>query len=619
MRAFLFTTLAICATIPVTVQAQATRNTLPAAQPVVVSPSMVQHDYFPVLFSTEAPAPGSGSYREFLMERKKELYDHYQPTGQRIATGDAAAPEVLTGFQGNPYNFSVPNDNDVAISNDGMIVSVINSTINIYTETGEELYAVSLSAFSDTLDILESDFDPRVKYDPIHDRFVLVFLNGFDPLTSYIIVAFSQTNDPAGLWNLYALPGNPKDNDRWTDYPMIALTEGELFLTGNLIIPGEPWQTGFSETLIWQMSLDEGYSGADLNAIFWDDVFYGGAPIRNIHPVQGGSTPYGPDIYMLSNRNFSESNDSIFIVHVSGTLDDPGTTVTVELGLTDLPYGVPPVARQYNNHEFDTNDGRILGSFMENGQIQFVSNTLDPTTGFCGIYHGIITDLDGDYSIHGYIIGDDTMDLGYPNVSYTGRYDNDNQSIITFDHTAPEVFAGMSGIFYNDGNYSELVNIHTGDSYVNILSGYYERWGDYTGSQRKYNEPGVIWVSGNFGREVDLGPFTNRENATWVASLRTNDSLPLALESDREPVFTNVYPNPVQTWFQLDLELTQNAVLGFSVLDVNGKLVDELLYGEGKTGNNTFRFSTASLPAGIYFLQITANGSLWRTERIVKQ
>ena len=68
---------------------------------------------------------------------------------------------MLTGFQGNPYNFSVPNDNDVAISNDGMIVSVINSTINIYTETGEELYVVSLSAFSDTLDILESDFDPR--------------------------------------------------------------------------------------------------------------------------------------------------------------------------------------------------------------------------------------------------------------------------------------------------------------------------------------------------------------------------------------------------------------------------------------------------------------------------
>ena len=79
-------------------------------------------------------------------------------------------------------------------------------------------------------------------------------LNGFDPLYQLYHRCLSQTNDPAGLWNLYALPGNPKDNDRWTDYPMIALTEGELFLTGNLIIPGEPWQTGFSETLIWQMS-----------------------------------------------------------------------------------------------------------------------------------------------------------------------------------------------------------------------------------------------------------------------------------------------------------------------------------------------------------------------------
>ena len=56
---------------------------------------------------------------------------------------------------------------------------------------------------------------------------------------------------------------------------------------------------------------------------------------------------------------------------------------------------------------------------------------------------------------------DDTMDLGLSECILYRPPDNDNQSIITFDHTAPEVFAGMSGIFYNDGNYSELVNIHT--------------------------------------------------------------------------------------------------------------------------------------------------------------
>jgi hypothetical protein len=167
------------------------------------------------------------------------------------------------------------------------------------------LFAVSLSAFSDTLGIPDGDFDPRVRYDPVHDRFCLGILETvFTPETSYIIVAFSQTNDPTGIWNLYALPGNPKDNNRWTDYPMIALTQEELFITGNLIIPDEPWQTGFSETLIWQMSLDKGYAGDSLDAIYWDNIYFGGAPIRNMNPVQGGSTLYGPRFVFVKQSEF---------------------------------------------------------------------------------------------------------------------------------------------------------------------------------------------------------------------------------------------------------------------------------------------------------------------------
>ena len=154
-----------------------------------------------------------------------------------------------------------------------------------------------------------------MKYDPIHDRFVLVFLNGFDPLTSYIIVAFHKQTIPAGLWNMYALPGNPKDNDRWTDYPMIALTEGELFLTETSSFPVNPGNR-FSETLISDES-GRRIQWRRSECHFWDDVFYGGAPIRNIHPVQGEGTPYGPISTCCLTGISLESNDSIFIVHVN--------------------------------------------------------------------------------------------------------------------------------------------------------------------------------------------------------------------------------------------------------------------------------------------------------------
>ncbi|MBC8046315.1 MAG: hypothetical protein H7Y00_05930, partial [Fimbriimonadaceae bacterium] len=515
-----------------------------------VTMSEIKNDYAPLLFPLEMPAPGSNSYRRYLIDLKEKLYagKKYSGTRQQKTSSDVPVPTVAHGFNGNPMGNGVPNDNDMAISNDGKLISVINSSIYIFdTEDGDTLLkSISLTAFSDTLGLLASDYDPRVVYDPMHDKFVLLFLNGYTPATSYIIVAFSETNDPLGEWNFYALPGNPKGNNLWTDYPMIALTESEVFITGNLIIPDTPWQIGFSETLIWQMKLDSGYAGNNIQAIFWDSIYYAGNPVRNLCPVKGGSTSYGPDMFFLSNRNFSESNDSIFIIHITGLSDDISTIAEVSVSLSDLNYGVPPFARQYNTHEFDTNDGRILEAFFENDHIQFVANTLDPSTGFCGVYHGMITDIYGDKNITAQIIGDNTLDLGYPDLSYTGNYSDDIQSIIICDHTAPDVNAGMSCYFFNYDTYSERVNIYTGDTYVNVLTGTYERWGDYTGSQRKYNETGVVWVNGNYGKTRESGPFVYRENATWIAKLQSSDSLPLPINDIPTTNKNIIYPNPFE-------------------------------------------------------------------------
>ncbi|HMX05471.1 MAG TPA: T9SS type A sorting domain-containing protein [Chitinophagales bacterium] len=591
------------------------------APSAVVIMHEIKQDYNPIWYSTEMPAPGSNSYRRHLIDLKDELYRNYMPQQQsnllREET-DITSPEILSGWEGNLITSYVPNDNDLAISNGGMIVSVINSNIYIYDDAGTGLFVTSLQSFADTLGILDSKFDPKVMYDPRADKFVLLFLAGFDPEHTHVILAFSQTNDPLGAWNLYSLPGNPKDNNRWTDFPMFALTENELFLTINLIIPDEPWQTGFSETLIWQMSLDKGYAGDTLDAVYYDSIFFEGKPLRNLNPVKGGANTYGPDMFFLSNRNFDPANDTIFIVHVTGTLDDPETELTVDFGRSNIAYGVPPQARQFSTHIFDTNDGRVLGSFYENNQIQFVSNTLDPATGFCGVYHGVITDPTGAKTITANIIGDDTLDLGYPNISYSGKFTGDDQSIITCEHTAPTVYAGVSGIFFNWGGYSDLINIHTGDTYVNILSGAYERWGDYTGSQRKYDEPGVVWMSGTFGKYIDVFPFVQRNNATWIASLRSTvePAVNVPVNSNMSPA--RLFPNPTADVFTTEINLSIAGIIECYLYDMQGRLVKSLLRAEGKAGNNHFQFSMAPLSTGTYQLYITLNSTALTTLPIIK-
>lgn len=86
----------------------------------------------------------------------------------------------------------------------------------------------------------------------------------------------------------------------------------EIFLTVNLLRPDSSWQTGFVETLVWQINKTNGYSGALLNMQMHDSIFWNGKAIRNLCPVKGGSYPKGPNNYFISNRNFGVEQDTVF-------------------------------------------------------------------------------------------------------------------------------------------------------------------------------------------------------------------------------------------------------------------------------------------------------------------
>ncbi|MCF8298147.1 MAG: T9SS type A sorting domain-containing protein [Saprospiraceae bacterium] len=600
------------------------KETFTFKKSTTVNVSDVKNDWMVSVQNLESPHVGNKSYRGYLQELKKEIsrkyprkekseYDFYTPKTV-IDT-----PIMLRNFQGNSYNYSVPNDNTLAISNAGKLVSAINTNIFMYdVNTDSLLKTISLNVFSNTLATVSShQYDPKLIYDFDEDRFILVCLAGSssDSVTD-IIVGFSQTNDPTGNWNLYNLPGNPILNDTsWTDYPAIALNADELFITGNLLKYGGSWQTSFKQSVIWQVNKLDGYNGAPIQTTLWKDIKLGGLTLRNIHPIRGGDSYYGPGLYFLSNRNFSIQSDSIFLIEIDNKQSVTGVQLSVDLLTSDKNYGCPPPARQKFNHTFDTNDGRVLGGFFHNGDIQFVANTIDTTNGFAAIYHGLISNVSTATTVHATIISDSVMDFGYPNISYTGSASNDPSSIISFDHTSPQDYPGMSAIFYNNTDeFSKKITIKEGTQLVNILSGYYERWGDYTGSQRKYNEPGKVWVSGTFGQRVN---FSNI-NGTWIAELKApdfNNSAPL-VEKDKSSM--SVFPNPVLNEpINVKFNVDKTSFLQISVFSMNGKLIKKIYEGKIKEGNNQLTFSTEYLNNGVYILVIQDNQKVLHTQKIV--
>ncbi len=577
-----------------------------------ITPSEVRVDYYPRLMNLEMPKPG-GIGKSSTLRENISVPQPGDSTPQYENMSDAA---LGMNFMGNPFGNSTPNDNDMAISNGGKIISVINSTIFFYDVPTDTTQGVlSLAAFSAPLGMPHQEFDPKVSYDPIEDRFVLVCLNGFTDSTSDIIVGFSQTNDPTGTWNLYSLPGDPLNNNLWTDYPIIALTQGELFITANLLYNDSTWQAGFVESIVWQIKKQDGYSGIALTTNLINNIGWNSRPIRNLCPVKGGSTLYGPELFMMSNRNFETQGDTFFLVKIADTIGGANFAVTVKQLNSSADYFMAGDARQLAPHMFATNDSRTLGAFIENNKIQFVHNCKDTATGYTALYHGVLTNPNAvTPTIVGQVIADTTLDLGYPNISYAGNSSTDNTAIITFDHSSPTVYAGCSAIKTDgNGSYSNILRIKNGSSYVNLLTALTERWGDYSGSQRKYNNPGEVWMSGYFGY---FGSFT-RKHGAWIGQVYKDQTMS-GLNEEESFSFVNVFPNPAPEFVEVEFTLDKRRNLTMELMDVSGKSVLLLMRERAKAGLNKFTFSIANLQPGVYFLNIHENGGVVATKKIVK-
>jgi hypothetical protein len=594
----------------------------------------IKEDLNPIIENLEAPAPGGNSYRAYLQEVKLKMQAAY-PYTENATRANSGNPQLnpiigrtsgLYQSNGNDIIGGNPTDNSMAISNDGIIVAGWNTSFwgkDIYEDTlvfkpGGILTSMSFYTFLENSGIsLFFPFDPKILYDPLKDRYVICFISGRDPQDSKTVFAFSKSNNPGGEWNFYEVPGNPHNNNMWSDYPAIALTETELFYTVNLLRYNEPWQTGFEETVIWQIDKESGYRGDDsLTLRLWSGIAYNGQNLRYFPPIQAGSQPKGPNMHFISNRAIPRPtttdttilmNDSIFIIEITNTLAHPAVSLSVKLAKADVKYGTPPNARQSNGHVFDTNDCRVLGGFSENGEIQFVGNSIDTTTGLPGIYHGFISNLSSpNPQVKLSIIGDNQLEFGYPNIAYMGLAEHDRASLICFNHTSPSVFAGYSCMYhYHNGEYSEIIEVKAGEDYVDKIQGDYERWGDYFGIQRKYNEPGSAWAFGYYG-------VTGRRNAMWISELIAPGP-PVTTEKHTliNQTELRIFPNPTSEIVSVEFEINSKEKLHFDVYNVQGQLVKNIIYDVINEGKNRFSFNAISLEPGTYFLKIhSASGEI---------
>ncbi len=585
-------------------QAKVKRFTAPLSGTVVLRD--VEDKYNAGVYSMEMPEPDADAEQQKLRAIKERIssdYPHKKKAAYKTTTG-ALAPVVGVNFIADSFS-GIPPDNYTAISNGNKAVSVMNSSIAIHdATTGAYLSRTTLRLFSFAVGLNNSTYDyrydPKVMYDPEADRFISVILNGTNQY-NWIVMGFSATNDPAGAWHFYKFYGDYTGDTTWFDYPSISMTKNDFFLTGNKIKYNTSWQAGFTRTLIYQVRKQDGYDGDSLLTYqIWDSVQYNNKSIRCLHPVKPGNALQGPAQYFLSDRNFDINNDTVFLVKVPDTTGSADSVLSVTALVSSTgSYGVPPNGRQPDTAtDLATNDGRILGAYIKDDQIQFVSASLDTSFGSSGVYHGIINNVSTTPALTGRLYSIDTLDFGYPNISYAGN----NQSIISFNYSGPHTNPGFGAVLYDGTSYSPMVNIKSGDSSIryNISGPELQRWGDYSGSQPDWTTPGSVWVLGIFGRK-------DRKYGNYMARLTSPyyQGVP-AVAPKAQPV--NLYPNPAMEYVEFEFNVAKEQAFSFFIYDMQGRQVDKIADNFCHDGKNIIQFNIASLPPGTYMLK--ANGSL---------
>ena len=575
----------------------------------------IKSDWKVKVSNLEAPSPDGDSYQSMLLRKKIEIEKKYPRTVSRESRAITLEDTIGVGksFLSNQGARGVPNDNSMAISNDGIVVSAFNSAIFIQdTKNGTTLGEISLSQFSNQIGEITDNYDPKMIYDPEADRFVLIYLIGRLAVNSKIAIAFTQTNDPMGTWNIYTVSGNPVNDTSWSDYPAISITKENLFITINLLEENKSWQTAFKQTVVWQIEKQDGYNNASsLTTVLWDEINENGLNLRNMHPVRGGFDIKSKVQYFLSNRNFADESDSIYLVKIDNTIASGKAKMTVKLIHADKNYSLAPNAKQGSGKVFYTNDSRVLGGIIENGKIQFVQNCLDKNTGTCAIYHGVISNLNSSPSIKANLITDNSVDFGYPNITYGGLIANENKSIIGFNHSSKTVFAGMSAVYFDGSNYSERKMVKEGNTIARYSVNFYNyiRWGDYFGIQRKYNEPCKVWMSGYYGN--------NNTNYTWVTEvILPGDCFDTVVQT---PYTENtVFPNPTINESEIHFNMEESVEITIDLVNSSGRLITTLYKDKAKKGQNRLIFNTSQLNSGMYYIRIYSSDKKILSKKLMK-
>ncbi|MBF6567578.1 MAG: hypothetical protein IVW54_01730 [Candidatus Binataceae bacterium] len=456
-------------------------------------------------------------------------------------TGTSPTAVNLTGaFVGTGDTLYEPPDTQIAAGLNGStteLLEAVNLTGQVFSTSGTLLTTLNLSQL--TIDpSTDSVSDPRVLYDAVSQRWLILLIT-FSPTTdSGWDLAVSQTSDPSGGYNLYTIstanvvnPDGTKGN--FPDFPKIGFNGNKVVITGDAFHAiqkhsGTSYKFEGTEFVVLNKSeLVSGDSSASAVMFLPDQGDLAIEPALHLNPTSTPGVSPADNLYMAAVNGTLASTSTIDVWTVTGV---PGVS-TVGAVRTSLPIGtlsIPPNAQQAGSGVLiDTNDDSLLDAVFRDGSIAgslWVSandGCVPPSDSAVRSCLRFIEVSVGSGGTSGLSVSQDFDYAGQPGLYYyypALRTDSSGDLATVFSGSSTSSFASVYSASRLVGDTANtLTNFSTIESGAAAYTTSPPRWGDYSGAGIDPDDS-TIWIGGEYAASDN--PILGSLWGTWIASVQ---------------------------------------------------------------------------------------------------
>lgn len=222
--------------------------------------------------------------------------------------------------------FDATLDDDTSVPPDTMgtvgpnhLMAMTNQEVRIWDKSGTLLDYVALLDFWDAGGCTGLQFDPRLHYDRLGDRWFAVVLVDPDSVTSRVCFAASDSNDPTGDWSFYSFwadDGELFDGlfPIWADFTgQLGMNQKWIAITTNMFTTGCPLCFPAS-TKMWVIDKSTALAGGPLTVT----VFLAGFDL--FLSADCGNQPVGS--FTMQPAIYYETSDNLLLFSNTFLADD---------------------------------------------------------------------------------------------------------------------------------------------------------------------------------------------------------------------------------------------------------------------------------------------------------